>query len=311
MTQYILTVAALIGIYIILATSYDLVLGYTGMLSIAHGAFYGIGAYATALSLLQWNFSFVPALLFGFIFTVFIAVLVGIPATRLAGDYLVVASLGFAIIVHALMLNLTGITRGSMGLPGIPGPELWGYSFSGPWERTGVIYVVTAICGLVAWRLSYSPFGRVLKSIRDDPLAAAACGKNIFAFKITVFALSAGLAGVAGGLYATYVQFIDPEAFILQISFLIVMATILGGQGTFWGPAIGAIIIWFIPETLRFLDIPSTIKGALNQVIYAVLLIFILLFRSQGILGHLARPRGERGRVEAGGEGFHLGTVQE
>ncbi len=306
MTEYVLTVAALIGIYIILATSYDLVLGYTGMLSIAHGAFYGIGAYATALALLRWDISFLPALLFGCIFTLFIAVLVGIPATRLTGDYLVVASLGFAIIVHALMLNLTDITRGSMGLPGIPAPDLFGYSFKGSWERTGVIYFIAIVCCLFAWRLSYSPFGRVLKSIRDDPLAAAACGKNVFAFKVTVFALSAGLAGIAGGLYATYVQFIDPEAFVLQISFLIVMASILGGRGTFWGAVIGAIIIWIIPESLRFLDLAPAVKGALNQVIYAVLLIFILLFKPQGMLGHLARPAGKRGQLEAGAEGINL-----
>ena len=101
-----------------------------------------------------------------------------------------------------------------------------------------------------------------MKSIRDDPLAAAASGKNVFAFKLTVFTLSAGLAGVAGGLFATYVRFIDPEAFLLQISFLVVMAVILGGQGTVsGGPAIGAAIIWLIPESLRFLDLSPSYQG--------------------------------------------------
>jgi branched-chain amino acid transport system permease protein len=299
MTEYLLSVAALIGIYIILATSYDLVLGYTGMLSIAHAAFFGIGAYATALALLNWSLSFIPALLFGGVFTLIVAALVGIPATRLEGDYLVVASLGFAIIVHSLLLNLTDITRGSMGLPGIPGPDLFGYSFKSSWERTGVIYGVVLICGLFTWRLSYSPFGRVLKSIRDDSLAAAACGKNVFVVKVTVFALSAGLAGIAGGLYAAYVQFIDPESFVLQASFIIVMAVIFGGRGTFWGPLVGAAVIWIIPESLRFLDMPSVIKGSLNQVIYAVLLILILLFRSRGILGHLGYPRSQPRQTES------------
>jgi branched-chain amino acid transport system permease protein len=257
------------------------------MLSIAHGAF-------------------VPALLFGFLFTAVVAAIVGAPATRLTGDYLVVASLGFAIIVYALMLNLTGITRGSMGLPGIPGPDLLGYSFRSSWGRTAVIYVVVTVCCFVAWRLSYSPFGRVLKSIRDDPLAAAACGKNVFAYKVIVFALTAGLAGVAGGLYATYVRFIDPESFVLETSFLVVMAVILGGRGTFWGPLVGAAIIWVIPETLRFLDLSPTVKGALNQVIYAVLLILILQFRPQGILGHLAHPSGQRHATPEFGPEFNL-----
>jgi branched-chain amino acid transport system permease protein len=298
--EYLLTVAAIIGIYIILATSYDLVLGYTGMLSIAHGAFFGLGAYATALIMLRAGASFVPALLFGFAFTAGIAALLGIPATRLTGDYLVVASLGFAVIVFTLLLNMTSITRGSQGLPGIPGPDFFGYQFKGSWARTGAIYATVAICGLVLWRLSYSPFGRVLKSIRDNPIAASACGKNVFAYKVTVFSLTAGLAGVAGGLYATYVGFIDPEAFILDTSFLIVMSVVLGGRGTFWGPLVGAIVIWAIPESLRFLDIPPALKGPLNNIIYALILILIVMFRPQGLLGHLGQPRPHRKEVGSG-----------
>jgi branched-chain amino acid transport system permease protein len=292
--DYLLSVAALIGIYIVLATSYDLVLGYTGMLSIAHGAFYGIGAYATALLLLRLQWSFIPALVAACLLTGGIAALVAIPATRLSGDYLVVASLGFAVITYSLMLNLTDITRGSMGLPGIPGPDILGFPITGSAGRTAVIYGVVALCCLVAWRLGASPFGRVLRAIRDDPIAAEASGKNVFAYKVTVFALTGGLAGVAGGLYATYVRFIDPESFILDASFLILMAVILGGLGTFWGPLLGAAVIWALPETLRFLPLTPTVKGALNQVIYAILLILILLFRPQGLLGSLARPRGQR-----------------
>jgi branched-chain amino acid transport system permease protein len=292
MLEYALTVLALIGIYAILATSYDLVLGYTGMLSIAHGAFFGIGAYAAALSLLRLGWPFWAALLLAFAAAAVIAALVAGPATRLTGDYLVVASLGFAVVVHRLMLNWTDLTRGTMGLPGIPPPRLFGHVFQSGAERTLVVYAVAAACALVAWRLAASPFGRVLKSIRDDPPAAMACGKNVFAYKVTVLAVASGLAGVAGGVYATYVQFIDPESFVLDASFLVVMTVIFGGRGTFWGGIAGAAAVWILPEALRFLDLPAHMKGAANQIVYAVLLILILLYRPQGLVGHLAKPTG-------------------
>jgi ABC-type branched-subunit amino acid transport system permease subunit len=299
MAEYALSLVALVGIFAILAMSYDLVLGYTGMLSIAHGAFFGIGAYATALSLLRLGLPFWAALLLSFCVAAVVAALIAGPATRLAGDYLVVASLGFAVIVHRLMLNLTGVTRGSMGLPGIPPPTLFGHVFRSGAERTLVVCLVAAGCGLVVWRLAASPFGRVLKSIRDDPMAALACGKDVVAYKVTVLAVASGLAGIAGGLYATYVQFIDPESFILDASFLVVMIVVFGGRGTFWGPIMGAAAIWTLPEILRFLALPAHMKGAANQMLYAVLLIAILISRPQGLLGHLARPKGPGADAEA------------
>lgn len=303
MLEYALAVAAVIGIYALLAGSYDLVLGYTGMFSVAHGAFFGIGAYASALAMLHSGATFLPALGIAFLAGGLAALIVGWPASRLTGDYLVVASLAFAFIVYQLMLNLTPITRGPMGLPGIPSADLFGYQLTDSWTRTGVIWLVVAASTLLIWRLAYSPFGRALKAIRDDPIAAAACGKSVVRDKVLVFAIAAGLAGVAGALYATYVQFIDPDSFMLDQSFLIVIAVVLGGRGTVWGAFVGAAVIWLIPEALRFVNTAPEIKGPLNQAVYAVLLIVILRFRPQGILGQLgvvrrvppvtARPPGE------------------
>lgn len=291
MIDYALATAAVIGIYLLLAISYDLVLGYTGMFSAAHGAFFGIGAYAAALTMLHSGLGFMPSLPVAFIAGAGAALLVGWPAARLSGDYLVVASLAFAFIVYQLMLNLTSITRGPMGLPGIPGADLFGYPLTEPWSRTGIIWLVATVGGAVTWRLAYSPFGRMLRAIRDDPVAAAACGKNVVRSKILVFTIAGGLAGVAGALYASYVQFIDPDSFVLDTSFLVVITVVLGGRGTVWGPAVGAVVIWLIPEALRFVNTSPEIKGPLNQVVYALLLILILRFRPQGILGQLGLPR--------------------
>lgn len=291
MLDYLLAVAAVIGIYVVLATSYDLVLGYTGMFSLAHGAFFGIGAYAAALAMLHGGAAFLAALLIAFVAAGLAASLVGWPASRLTGDYLVVASLAFAFIVYQLMLNLTNITRGPMGLPGIPSADLFGFPLTDPLSRTSIIWVVAAASAVVAWRLGYSPFGRVLKGIRDEAVAAEACGKDVAGYKVLIFAIAGGLAGVAGALYATYVQFIDPDSFLLDTSFLIVIAVVLGGRGTIWGAAVGAAVIWLIPEALRFVNTAPEIKGPLNQVVYAVLLILVLRFRPQGILGHLGLPR--------------------
>lgn len=312
MAYYILSVAAFVGIYVILATSYDLLMGYTGMFSIAHGAFYGIGSYAVALVLLREHVAFLPALAFGFLFTTAVAYTVGWQATRLAGDYLIVASLVFAFIVNELMLNLTSITRGTMGLPGIPSPEILGYQFADPLSEAGVIWAVAAVCGFVVWRIVTSPYGRVLKSIRDDPAAAAGSGKNVLFYKRAVFALSGGLAGVAGGLYATYVQFIDPNSFILDTSFLILIAVILGGRGTFWGPIVGAAVVWVLPQAMTFLPLQPDSQGPVQQIAYGVILLLILRFSPQGLLGGLSRAGRRRsfaevlrlgGRLSADAEG--------
>lgn len=285
MEAYILAVLAMAGIYAMLAVSYDLAFGHAGMFSVAHGAFFGIGAYAGALAMLGPGLPFPLALLVGAAAAGLVAAVIALPASRLEGDYLIVGSLAFAVIAHELMLNLTGITRGPMGLPGIPPPAFLGIAFDTPWRLLLVIYAVLALIGLVAWRVAFSPYGRVLRALKDDPVALEAAGKSVTRRKLEVLTLSAAMAGAAGVTYAAYVNFIDPESFIVRTSFVIIVATVLGGAGTLWGPAIGAFVIWCVPEALRFTGIPPTLRGPLNEIIYASLLILIVLLRPQGIAG--------------------------
>ena len=289
--DYALTVLAFVGIYAVLAMSFDLLFGYTGLLSIAHAAFYGIGSYACALALLRLEVPFALALLIAVVVTGAAAALIAIPSLRLSGDYLVVASFGFQLIIYNIMLNWKPVTNGSGGLPGIPRPELFGLTLSGTAPIVVFILIMASIVGLVVWRLTHSPFGRVLKGIRDDEVAAMACGKNVVAYKIVVFSISGALAGVAGSLYAVYVRFVDPESYLLTESFFILIIVIVGGAGTFWGPILGAALLWVMPEALRFVGLPDAIAGPLRQVLYGLILILFIMFRPQGLFGGLDRRR--------------------
>jgi branched-chain amino acid transport system permease protein len=296
MEAYILTVLSMAGIYAILAMSYDLTFGFAGMFSVAHGAFFGIGAYAGALAMLGLDVPFLAAVLAGAALAALVAMIVAGPASRLEGDYLVVGSLSFAVICYELMINLTGVTRGPMGLPGIPSPRILGFTFDTPWLLLAVILAILAITALVSARVAFSPYGRILRALKDDPVAVEAAGKSVIRHKVQVMALSAAMAGAAGVAYAAYVNFIDPESFVLRTSFVILVAAVLGGAGTLWGPCLGALFLWIVPEALRFVGIPSGIRGPLNEIAYGCLLLGVVLLRPEGIVGKKrlrTRPRGE------------------
>ena len=285
METYILTVLSLAGIYAILAISYDLVFGYAGLFSIAHGAYFGIGAYAGALAMLNFGVPFLLALVVGGAIAALVGSIIAVPASRLEGDYLVVGSLAFAVICYELMVGVPEVTRGSMGLPGIPGPSIFGYRLGGAAGNLAVIAALLALTLLVGWRVARTPYGRVLRALKDDPLALEATGKSVFRYKVEVMTLSAALAGAAGVAYASFVNFIDPESFVLRTSFVIVLATVLGGAGTLWGPALGALFLWILPEALRFAGIPSEIRGPLNEIVYGCLLLAVIFLRPEGLLG--------------------------
>jgi branched-chain amino acid transport system permease protein len=298
MEAYVLAVLSMAGIYAILAMSYDLTFGFAGMFSVAHGAFFGIGAYGGALAMLAFGLPFPVALLLGAALSGGVALLVAAPASRLEGDYLVVGSLAFAVICYDLMINMTGVTRGPMGLPGIPSPSFLGIAFDTPWLLLLVIVLLLAIVGVVAARIAFSPYGRVLRALKDDPLAVEAAGKSVMRYKIEVMAVSGAMAGAAGTVYAAYVNFIDPESFVLRTSFVILVAAVLGGVGTLWGPCLGALFLWIVPEALRFVGIPSGIRGPLNEIAYGCLLLGVVLLRPEGMIGKrrlVTRPAADRG----------------
>ena len=281
---YLIHIMILISIYIILAISLDLAMGFTGLLNIGHIAFYGIGAYASALLTLNLGFPFWIAILVSGLIAALFGVLLAIPTIKLRGDYLAIATLGFAIIIEAIFKNWIELTRGPLGIPGIPRPSIFGFVFQ-EFSYLLLVLVFVLITYLVIMHIVESPFGRVLKAIREDELAASSLGKNTIKYKTIALAISAFFAGIAGSLYAHYITFIDPTTFTVLESILIISMIILGGLASIQGAIFGAIILILIQEPIRFLPLPSFSIGALRQMIYSALLIILLIFQPNGLFG--------------------------
>lgn len=274
-----------IGIYSILSVSLNLLVGYTGILSIAHAAFYGVGAYIAALMALKCHSPFLLNLLLGIIGTGILGALIGIPSLRIKDDYFVIATFAFQVIVFSVLNNWVSFTGGPMGLPGIPQPNIFGLKISSHIE---FLILVTLLAALVFWisnRVVKSPFGRVLKAIREDEVFAQSFGKNIFAFKLKVFMISAALAAIAGVMYATYISFIDPTSFTIMESIFIISIVIIGGAGNLWGSVIGAVVLVALPELLRFVGLPNAVAANIRQILYGSLLVIFMMWRPQGFIG--------------------------
>jgi len=295
---YLLHILIMVGIYVILAISLNLISGYAGLLSISHAAFYGIGAYAAALLALNVHTNFVVNLALGMVIAGIIGVLVAWPALRIHDDYFVIASFGFQIIIFSVMNNWIGLTRGPLGLPGIPQPELLGHRIDSHWEYLALVWLLAFFTFIACRRLVTSPYGRVLKAIREDEVFAVSLGKNIAYFKLTVFAIGASLAAVAGALYACYITFIDPTSFTVAESIFIISIVIIGGLGNLWGSVLGAAILIALPELLRFLGISQSYVANIRQILYGSMLVLMMFVRPQGLIGEYALGRMKAGKAK-------------
>ncbi len=277
--EYLIHLAILIGIYGILGLSLNLVVGYTGLLSVTHAAFYGIGAYVTALLLTTTGINFFLSLLIGIIITGIISLLIGYVLSRFDGDYYALGSFGFNIIIFSIFLNWQDLTRGPLGIPGISRPEIFGFTFS---SNLSFLILTAVLMGLVYWCARYitsSSFGRVLKAIREDERAIQVFGYNTLWYKLAIFVIAAMMASVAGALFASYITFIDPSTFTLTESIFILAIIILGGLSNNKGAVIGAICLILLPEILRFVGFPSDIAAQMRQVVYGLILIIQKVIR--------------------------------
>jgi branched-chain amino acid transport system permease protein len=283
--NYVLHILVMVSIYLVLALSLNMVVGFTGLMSMAHAAFYGVGAYVSTLAMMKLGVPFVPSLSLAMVAAVLLSLTISIPSLRLRGDYFVLASLGFQVIVFAILYNWVGVTRGPYGIPGIPRPTILGLQLGSIVQFLLFSAVVAAVCVCLLYFIGRSPFGRALKAIREDEMAAAALGKDIPRFKVIAFAVSAAFAAVAGVLFAAYMRYIDPTSFVLMESVFILSIIVIGGTGNVLGPAIGTVLMIVLPELLRFLKMPDAVAANMRQVIYGLLIILIMRFRPQGIAG--------------------------
>jgi len=289
MLNFILLIFIYIGIYAISALGLNLIVGYTGLLSLCQAAFLGIGAYSTAVLMTAFNLGFWEAMFISGIIAALCGMLIGIPTLRLKGDYLAIATLGFGEIVRNIIVNWDSVTKGPMGINGIPGPNFFGFMFSSMDKVSWVIliWIIVGISYYFIRRVVRSRVGRALEAIREDEIAASAMGINTAKYKIGAFTTGAFLAGIAGSLFASYNQSVAPLTFDFMMSIMILCMAVLGGLGNNFATVIGAIIIVIASEIPRLLGISHIIPPQLNQVIFGFILVLMMIYRPQGIIGRV------------------------
>lgn len=276
--NYAIHLGILMSIYSILAISLNFAVGFTGLLNMGHVGFFGIGAYASALLTIA-GLPLWLAVLCGMAIAGASGIILAIPTTRLKGDYLALATLGFAFILGSVARNWTSLTRGALGIPGIPKLASQNSVY------LAVVFALAIVTYFIFQKITSSRFGKTCEAIRDDELAAKMLGKDTFKTKIAALAISACFAGLAGGLYAHYITFIDPTIFGINDLILLFSMVIIGGLASNRGAWIGAVLILLIPEPLRFIGFPSAVLGPAREIIYALILLIILIYRPKGLFG--------------------------
>lgn len=276
LNDYLQLLSLYVAINIILATSLNLINGFTGQFSLGHAGFMATGAYVSAIFSMQ--FPEIPIFLCPIIGGLAAAVcgfLVGAPSLRLRGDYLAIVTLGFGEIIRVIVLNLQ-ITGGARGLEGIPGLI--------PFYNSSIVcWSYCTITLLLCWRLCRSSWGRAFQSIREDELAAQVMAVPVVKRKIAAFVISSFFAGIGGGLLAHVTNYLNPASFNFVRSVEVIIMIVLGGLGSWTGAIIGAIIVTLLPEFLR--PIQEWIGIDLRMVIYSLMLLLVVILRPQGLVG--------------------------
>jgi branched-chain amino acid transport system permease protein len=276
--EYILNVGVLAGIYVILTMGLNITNGWTGLMSFGYAAFYGIGAYTAAILSTRYGMPFWATFVMGGIMAGLFGVAIALPTLRLKGIFLALVTIGFQEIVYLVTLNWTSLTRGPMGIPGIPPPSLAGYSFTSNRDYFYLILALNVLMVFLVSRVMSSRVGRTFIAIREDEVAAQSVGIPVFPAKILSFVMSTVMAGVVGAFFAHHAQFVSADSFRLDETFVILTMLIVGGMGTLIGPIIGAVFLVIFPEAARFL-------AQFREIVYGAILILVILFRPQGIAG--------------------------
>ena len=284
-----------LSMYIILALSLNLVVGYMGRLNLAHAGFVALGAYAYALSTVVLGWGFLPGMLLAVTVAVALSPLLSLPAWRFRGDFSMMITLAVQVLLYGVIHNWsspgsplgswTNLTNGPFGIAGISKPDILGIQFDTIGSMAVLSVGLAGICSVIVFRLTNSPWGRLLKCARDDELALRGLGKNVRRLKLEAFAISCGMAAVGGVIYASYVSYIDPSAASLNESILLLSMICVGGLGNFRGPLVGALFLLLLPELLRLTPLPSAVAANVQLMVYGLLLILVVHFRPQGIAG--------------------------
>jgi branched-chain amino acid transport system permease protein len=273
---YVITILITVAIYAILAHSLNIITGHAGQISLGHAAFFGIGAYTSALLYTEAGLPFWLSVSLAAIAAGMIGALLGIPCLRVRDDFLAITTMGINFVVEAVFLYIP-FFGGAMGIGGINLPGWFGREMSKP-EYFILILAVFGLLLLVDYRLGRSWIGLAWASIREDEQAAEAMGVDVVRFKVMAFILGSMIAGLAGGFYAHFLTFIMPQNFGFPMSIVILSMVVFGGIGTRWGPLLGALILGILPEISRPIMEYRTF-------VYGLLLMFMMRFQPEGLLG--------------------------
>ena len=282
--NYLFHLLVMAVIWGILATSLNLVLGYTGLLSLAHGAFFGLGAYTSALLVTKFDWNFWATIPPSMAVAALAGIILGVLTLRLEGHYFAVSTLSFGIVVSLVLEKWDDVTEGARGISSIPAPtpiKLFGLGelqFESTIAKYYLSVAILAICLLFTWRLIYSPIGRALEAIRQNELLASCLGVDLVFYKLLAFSISAAMAGLAGVLYSVYITYLNPADAGLWNGFYAVMYIVIGGMGTFFGPLIGTLFLVTLPEFLRMFQ-------EYRLLLLGILLILTITFLPDGIVG--------------------------
>jgi branched-chain amino acid transport system permease protein len=286
-SRYYLNVMIFAGISVLLAVGLNLVMGYTGQVSLGHAGFYGLGAYTSGVLTAKYGANPWLAALAALALSAVIALVIGIPSLHLQGYYLSVATLGFGIILHILFIELLPLTGGPSGLVGIPELSLFGIRLNTDRRYYYLVWGIVALTLLGGFRLVDSRLGRGLRAIGGDETAAMMVGIDTWAAKVQIFVVAAVIASLAGSLYAHYVTFLSPDSFGFMFSIEIVVMVIVGGTRSIWGSVVGAIVLTVLPEYLR-------VMRDYDVLVYGVIVIAVVMFAPSGIAGLVREAVGRR-----------------
>ncbi|HDM43522.1 MAG TPA: branched-chain amino acid ABC transporter permease [Firmicutes bacterium] len=280
--QYWLRVLITVGIYIMLALGLNVIIGFTGMLDLGYIAFFGIGAYTTALLTTHFHLSWWLCLLASIVVAAIFGVLRGLPTLRLSGDYLAIVTLGFGEIARMTFANWVGLTGGPMGIRDITPPSVFGFSFgfSAQWGYRLYYYLILVLLGLTVLtitNLRNSRLGRAWVAIREDETAAQTMGVNLSWNKTLAYAVGAAYGGAAGAFFASFNMFVSPNSFTFFESAIVLCMVVIGGIGSIPGVIIGASILAAFPEVLRFMS-------EYRYLIFGLIMVIMVIFKPRGIL---------------------------
>ncbi len=275
--DYILHIIILILLYVMLSQSLVLSSGFTGLISLAHAGFFGIGAYTAGILSVNYDLPFLISLIIAVIISGVFALVVSVIALRSVDEYFIIITLGIQVIAFSIMNNWIDLTNGPMGISGIPNLSIFGFTFSSKLSFLILTLFFTVIIFLLLRNITTSPFSRILIGLSNDEIFTKSLGKKVNFSKVSAFAIGGMFATIPGVLYAYYISYIDPTSFTVDESIFILSIVIIAGMRSLWNAAIVAAVLIILPEALRFIGVPSNVSANIQQIIYGIALVIMMI----------------------------------